>query len=161
MGSSFTLRLKKEVKNNSTRISEVLREGYIVAQRMNDVSALNWIKSELRGYGSISDVPEYRKLNGKIHIFDFHKGYVPVNISDRELKVCKSVPLSVKELEEFVYLKPDKFMVLKCPRLERQLKNGVILVEKDEVEKSLKHIRSKFLSWVEDLEEKDILMTVV
>ncbi len=58
--------LKKDVLDHTTSISTILRKAKIVASSLQNDEILSFVDKELNGYEVTDDLPEYRRLSGKL-----------------------------------------------------------------------------------------------
>jgi hypothetical protein len=82
----LVLQLQADSLDNSSRISDLLRKTKVVAMKLGLEDVKEWVDRELHGFRSDFDIPEYRKLNGKVKFFNQHHGWRPVIFKDREME---------------------------------------------------------------------------
>ena len=173
MKKSIVLQLQEMASNRTHSECELLRCGLMVATKLNLSEFRKWILSEMNGYGSGKDVPEYRVLYGEVNVRNPFHGLQPFFISGdqgeiRELfkKIC--VTESVESLQHMLSnLKEGSAITYPYPaEVEAFLRNiqecfsplpPVRVVSPSQIAGILGKVRTKLLDWALTLESEGIL----
>lgn len=99
--SSIVLDLQNEVTKPDCDIVSVLRKAHLIATKLGLVDLDKWILSELNGYKSGDNIPDYRIIRGQLKALNPYRGWIPTMMYNRELEdeIC-SIPVknSVSEI---------------------------------------------------------------
>ena len=79
---SIVLQLQRDATDVGIRVSDLLRKGLIVAQKLGMQEFEAWISNELDGYGEDSDLPDYRVVTTQLRAFNPYRGWERVNFED-------------------------------------------------------------------------------
>lgn len=152
---SIVLNLQRKVYDNSTKVTDLLKEANIVAKRIPDYKIYEWICSEMQGYAE-ENVPEYRKIKANICVFNIHKGilYIP-GTDSKKMEVSKKIYSSIKQIEDFYYNSQEEYFILKCPILSNKIKNTILEIQREEAKKILVGVRQKLGKWLNEIEKKE------
>lgn len=103
--SSLVLDLQQEVLKPDCDVLNVLRKAHLIAAKLklNEFDA--WIQLELNGYDlkEKDNIPEYRKVKGRLKAFNPYNGWIPAQCPDDEFEkmICETkLWQSVGELKE-------------------------------------------------------------
>lgn len=101
---SIVLELQRELLEEGCKVSHVLRKAHVIASKLNLSDFDSWIQNELNGYKcSGNELPEYRKVFGKLFAFNPSNGWIPVVIGNSKIEssIC-TMPFShsIGEIEE-------------------------------------------------------------
>jgi len=100
--TSLIDQLQRSAMDTSLPLSTVLRQALVVAKKLGLTDFEKWITKEMQGYESVSDVPDYRYVNGSVKVLNPVLGWIPVQFQDPEEAAWLSrMPMtqSISELE--------------------------------------------------------------
>ena len=83
--SSLVLELEQEAYDTKASLSNILRKAKAIAVKLQLKQPLEWVESELNGYGP-ADVPDYRVLHGSVKAHNPYNGLIPVMCGDPEFE---------------------------------------------------------------------------
>jgi hypothetical protein len=96
--ASIVLELQEKCTDSSHDIIDLLRKAKLVAVKLGLAEFTKWIDSELNGYDSIDDVPEYRRVRAQLKAFNPYRGLIsfmlPADIEDLICDIPYNGPLS-------------------------------------------------------------------
>jgi len=84
--ASLIQQLQSGASDSDFPVSQLLLKAKIVASKLDLQDFLVWIEKELSGYDTGDEVPEYRKVVGKIQGWNPYHGWQPVIFSDAEMQ---------------------------------------------------------------------------
>lgn len=82
---SLVQELEQEAYDSKASLSNMLRKAKAVAVKLKLKQPLEWVESELNGYGP-GEVPEYRKISGRLKAHNPVRGLIPMSFSDPEFE---------------------------------------------------------------------------
>ena len=85
---SLVLELQKDCLNADFDTMNLLRKAFLVAKKLEINDFAEWIQCEMNGYAG-HDVPEYRKVYGKMMATDGYGRKIPVVVSEDLLFLCE------------------------------------------------------------------------
>jgi hypothetical protein len=103
--SSLVEELQRDALDHRVRLSDLLRKAKTIAVKLDMPELEKWVGSELNGYPSGADVPEYRVIIGQLQGFNPFHGWRPVqfNSTATEQQFTKRhITSQVAELESLV-----------------------------------------------------------
>jgi len=158
--------------DSSVALSDLLREAFAVAKKLNAKDFYEWIMLEQNGYGE-HKVPDYRKLCGELKAFNPYKGYIPVILPTVELTDMVSnqtIICSVIELESAIEMAKNKgefYLMMTVPAgFERELNDQhgnqiymklCVHIPIPQYIRILDSVRNKILDWAIELENNNVL----
>lgn len=84
--SSLVLGLQQEVLKTDCDILNALRKAHLIASKLKLTEFDSWIISELNGYDNQDRVPDYRKVNGQLKVWNPNSGWITVVIPDNKIQ---------------------------------------------------------------------------
>lgn len=83
---SLVLELQAEALDSNVPVADLLRKALVVARKLNIPALQEWCESELKGYsGPGTEVPSYRKMEGRLMAHNPYRGWIPVMFKDPEV----------------------------------------------------------------------------
>lgn len=79
---SIVIQLQHLASDRNSDIEELLRKAFLVSSKLNLDDFTNWCQSELEGYKSIEEVPNYRVIKGILKFRNPTVGMIPVSGGD-------------------------------------------------------------------------------
>ena len=166
----LVLELQKDALDNSINITDLVRKALVVARKLKITELLDWAISELNGYHTGADVPQYRRLAGEVRYFDPYRGeWCPVLFSDEELARLSSErpnPSALGELDSIrnnLKEKQSIYMPL-TTKLEKLIMESmeinarpVFVVNEGSFHGIFDAVRNGVLEWALKLEEDGIV----
>jgi len=89
--SSLVEELQRNALDGTVSVSDLLRKSLVVATKLNLEAFRTWVEHELNGYRNARQVPDYRKVTGRIVAFNPARGYIPAIVPDAALAELLSV----------------------------------------------------------------------
>jgi hypothetical protein len=83
--ASLVQELEQEAYDSKASLSNMLRKAKAVAVKLQLRQPMEWVKAELDGYGG-GEVPEYRKISGRVKAHNPYVGLIPMVCPDPELE---------------------------------------------------------------------------
>lgn len=158
--------LQQNATNHDVKVSNLLRQSYLISKKLKDKKMEAWIKKELDGYEDEDKLPDYRNVKGEPKYYNPFYGYSDFIIEHAEIREVVSkrkIYQSIAELED-LYEKSDKYVVVNInPEAMIVLKEGLgitedikIFVTNAQIKAIFDSIKTKILEWTVELEEKGI-----
>ncbi|ENV16470.1 AbiTii domain-containing protein [Acinetobacter guillouiae] len=99
MEKPIVLQLQTLASNQEANIEELLRKALLVSSKLKFDDFEEWCKSELEGYNSIDQIPDYRIVTGELKFLNPALGFIPFsgNLGNVLYEICTmkcSQPLS-------------------------------------------------------------------
>ena len=101
--------LKKALDTNIST-SDLLRNAYTVAFKLNIPDLKQWINNELNGYKDANDLPDYRFVKGFMRSYNPYHGWQDVTIKDKKLiRALEHLPIvdKISAIEQFTESKEE------------------------------------------------------
>lgn len=83
--ASLVLELEQEAYDSSASLSNILRKAKAVAVKLQLKQPTAWVEAELNGYRG-KDVPEYRKISGRVKAHNPYVGLIPMVCPNPEVE---------------------------------------------------------------------------
>ena len=103
--SSLVVDLQKKLISPGIKTSDILREAYVLATKLEITEFQEWIYSELNGYKAQGKIPEYRSIRGTLRAWNPYHGWQPVICANTELEDklrSQRVGQSIPEIEDLL-----------------------------------------------------------
>jgi len=83
----LVIQLQKDAVDNKASVAGLLRIAKVIATKLSQKDALEWIDLELSGYmnAKSEDLPNYRKLQGTLKSFNSYRGWETVRFANAEM----------------------------------------------------------------------------
>lgn len=164
--SGLVLELQRDALDANVNVDALLRKALVVSRKLDLPDVQQWIDSELKGYDSEAEIPEYRKLTGEAKVFNPYRGWQPVIIDDPELHemiTSRSIGQSVSELQDL--LRKDGTLMMKYSpvpqaaimRMIGHQLEPALFITRQSLVKVCDAVRNQILDWSLDLEKQNIL----
>ena len=103
--SSLVLDLQQEILSKKCDVLNALRKAHLIASKLQLKSFDIWIQHELNGYEDCSreEIPDYRKVKGKLKAFNPYNGWIPAQCANDEMEqlICvQKLHQPIGELQE-------------------------------------------------------------
>lgn len=159
--SSMVLDLQRDVLENKKKSSELLRNAYLIARKLNSNEFVNFTNLELNGYKTESILPDYRKLQyTKLEAFNPYYGWVPLQFKQKEIqKMVYNCPAyqSISCFDELL-TSNETFFIMDLTKLLfescRSKCRGVI--ERTQIKQIIETVKNILLEWSIQLEQDGI-----
>lgn len=162
--------LQSKAIDSKERVVGLLRMAKMVATKLDQVDAIEWIDRELNGYEGLSsnDLPKYRQIEGTPKAYNPMHGWQPINFKNADLlRKLSCVPLGMplgaieemicqKDTENFIFPYPPELRISLAKSIgfntdvHCELSAGVVFNVIDAV-------RNLILDWSLELEKKGIV----
>ena len=83
--ASLVQELEQDAYDSAASLSNMLRKAKAVAVKLQLKQPIQWVESELNGY-TTDEVPEYRKLRGRLKAHNPYNGLIPIQFEDAEIE---------------------------------------------------------------------------
>ena len=156
--------LKKALDTNIST-SDLLRNAYTVAFKLNIPDLKQWINNELNGYKDANDLPDYRFVKGFMRSYNPYHGWQDVTIKDTRLvRALEHLPIvdKISEIEKLIESKEEIYRPLPLEmdsffsRKNYGMK-ALIFLGKQQLHGIVDSVCTKILNWSLILEQKGIL----
>lgn len=87
--ASLVQELEQDAYDNAASLSNMLRKAKAVAVKLQLKQPIQWVEAELNGY-TTDEVPEYRKIHGRLKAHNPYNGLIPMVCNDSELEAIVS-----------------------------------------------------------------------
>jgi len=167
---SLILELQALAQAGSTELSELLRRSKVVATKLQLADFTAWIESEMNGYGTGVEVPEYRNIGCHLSMVNPYHGLQPVTWANdgwlpkhfSSIKMRQSVGqiahlMSQGDGHIQAEVSPSELKVLLKLNENFGLMQSVRIINKSDVANLLDAVRNRILNWALDLEQRGIL----
>ncbi|MDP3350689.1 MAG: hypothetical protein Q8S92_16985 [Hydrogenophaga sp.] len=144
---------------------DLLRRALVVARRLGVPELVEWVTSELEGYGE-RPVPAYRSVRGRPQVFNPYRGYQPLIFPSGEWGEALSkanVGQSIPELEQLAQSKTGIQMTYSAS-IEHTLRESMNIpltpslgLSTVQIHGIVETVRSQILKWALDLEGRGVL----
>ena len=167
--SSVVLDLQNEVTQPDCDIVSVLRRAHLIATKLSLKEFNQWVVSELNGYKSQNDAPEYRSIPGQLKAFNPYHGWVPVMLADAEIEKIICSPKLINSISEILSLceGSGSSLIISFPAYVQNSLNGMcdaplpmqmaVHVSKTAAADIVEKVKNTLLEWTLELEAKGIL----
>jgi hypothetical protein len=86
----LVLQLQAEALDQNSRIADLMRKSKVVAVKLGLADFKAWVDNEINGYPNLDDLPDYRKLAGRLKARNPMRGWISAIIHDHELELMAS-----------------------------------------------------------------------
>lgn len=161
--NSLVLELQREAIKSNCIVSDLVRNAYFIAKKLNITDIQEWLTFELNGYSDIRYVPDYRSLPLRV-VARTMNGWIPV-IIETKLKVIErhKITESIAELEEMLKSEQDVCISFHSDTLSLLCEVTGLRTDfrgffnKTLFRQILEHVKTKILDWAIELENRGIL----
>jgi len=163
--------LKKEILEQHTPLSVLLRKAILIAKRQKDTDAEKWMTSELIGVQDGEAAPKHRILSGQPMLFNRFVGWEMVNlqlVKDSDYRqMITSMPIfgPISEIE--THAKETSVTLHYGGQLERLIqqnmsKEGIpaLMIAGSQFQTILETVRNKLFAWISELPDEKEVHTV-
>ncbi|WP_437207088.1 hypothetical protein [Planctomicrobium sp. SH664] len=168
MADPIVIELQRLASDGKCPVDELLRKALIVATKLAIEDFSQWINSELHGYTAGSEVPEYRRAQASLHVFNNVQRrlipyYLPEDLDEELTRVPMMQPLA--DLVALAASESSTFQVQMPPGVRNLLLEGqgqfpmepVMQMSRIYVVRALDAVRNTILEWSLRLEKQGIL----
>lgn len=103
--TGLILEIQSDALNPEVPVASILRKAKAASIKLRLEIVHEWIESELNGYDSELETPDYRKVHGQVKFLNPYHGWMPLYFDDPELEAAITrfpVKQSAGSLEETV-----------------------------------------------------------
>ena len=107
---SIVLDLQKHIIRNEKTPTELLREALLISSKLKLNDFKSWIDTELKGYSSNTDIPNYRILAGTLKFWNPYQGWIKARYTNEILESFfnnLSIYQPISELENLIETSSD------------------------------------------------------
>lgn len=171
MKTPIVIQLQEMASDSQNHLPDLLRKALLISSKLGLESFKSWVISELNGYKSEEDIPDYRIIGSQLKVINPFHGYQPFIIEDGELaRVVSEVRIfeSVESLQHLISKSNNKNQ-LTFPFAPEQkaalmrMQSGFAQLEptriigSNQVKSVLEQVRTQLLDWALQLEARGIL----
>lgn len=159
-----TLQLK--ILDSKVSVSELLRNAYYIACKLNLNDFKKWLHSEMYGYAVIDGLPDYRFIQGTLFSFNDFQGWRSIGIHDKKISELFNRIAIQDKISEIEYLikhsEDTQFIQKELPPenrkwfAERAFGRVVIRLPEQQLAGILDTVRNKILEWALNLEQEEV-----
>lgn len=151
--------------NPSVSTGDLLRRALVVARRLGAPELVDWITSELEGYG-LHPIPAYRIVKGQPQVLNPYQGYQPLTFPTAEMAEMFSnanVGQSIPELEKLAQ-SVNGVRMRYSAKTEHMLRESLddpqtpsLNLATVQIHGIVEKVRSQILKWALDLEDRGVI----
>ena len=165
--SSIVLELQREVYEQQSSVSILLRKAYAIAKKLQVSDFEKWVQLELNGYpDNLQLLPEYRTVYGETKAFNPYNGYIPAifqgNIN--EIINRRDIDYPITEIEDMIQTAKSKnsavLMMNFPPDMQMDLMKHSeynfqlsLHISTGQFQKIVDRVRNMILDWTLELEK--------
>ncbi len=166
--SSLVLEIQKDIINNTSSITTILRKALILATKLGLTDFEEWINYELKGYPDLDKLPKYRIVAGEMKAWNPFHGYQPIYFNGKkEAETFSRKPLydPITQIENVAKVYDGKGEIeapipnsIKLQLLD--ITNGcepAFLINPAQFLSIIEEVKTRILEWTIALEKKGIL----
>lgn len=165
--AGLVLELQGEAMDEKVPASAVLRKALAVSRKLGLKDMESWLSEELNGYAPGAEVPEYRKFQGSLKVWNPYHGWQPLYFAKPEDSDLFSKTLtrqSVSEIEELLakgesaYESPlgAKAVQMLMKGMEIELRPA-LHIPRTALIRVTATVRHRILDWALDLENRGVI----
>lgn len=171
MSTPIVVQLQEMASDSQNHLPDLLRKALLISSKLGLEDFRSWVLSELNGYESAEDIPDYRVIGSQLKVINPYHGYQPFIIEDGELarlisevKIFESVE-SLQHLISRAYSKEQ--LTFPFPPEQKaalmRMQSGLAQLEPtriigaNQVKSVLEQVRTQLLDWALTLESQGIL----
>ena len=151
--SSFIKDLQTEIMSPNCDIVNILRKAHFIASTLNLTDFDKWIMSELNGYPTPNDCPEYRILHCDLYAFNQFNGWMPTVFRNTELENLISTTKMNNSISQIISMSEQEGDKLMSEILGELL----LFVSKTSIMDIIEKVKTTVLDWTIKLESEGIL----
>ncbi len=171
MKTPIVIQLQEMASDSENHLPDLLRKALLISSKLGLEDFKSWVLSELNGYQSEEDIPEYRIIGSQLKVINPYHGYQPFIIEDGELARMVSKVKIFESIESLQHLisKSNSKNQLTFPFPPEQkavlmrMQGGFAQLEptriigSNQVKSVLEQVRTQLLDWALQLEARGIL----
>lgn len=170
--SSLILDLQRFLLDPESDIQNLLRKAHAVAYKLGIAESNKWLQFELNGYDGVpdSEVPEYRKLHGRMQVKNPMRGWIPFQFNDEKFEKALCGRILTSPISELISLcrqngdgtigfyLPDELSNKLCQLTDSPIPmQCAVHLGKHQVETVIDRVRNRLLEWTLELEKQGIM----
>ena len=166
--SSFIKDLQIEIMSPNCDIVNILRKAHFIASILNLTDFDKWIMSELNGYPTPNDCPEYRILHCDLYAFNQFNGWMPTVFKNTELEnlisttqmnnsISQIISMSEQEGDRLMSESPGELLRLLNECFNTSNTRFALFVSKTSIMDIIEKVKTAVLDWTIKLESEGIL----
>ena len=151
--------LQRDAADPAVSVSRLVRAALAVAMRVKDEEMGAWLRSEMNGYPTMRDAPDYRWAQGQVRVWNALRGWIPVVFQDPAEEERISRVASTQSIGELEGLLGEDFsrgvygvpfpphVAQQITRGNRYLTNPMVQVPRTSLQRVLDRVRNRILEW--------------
>jgi hypothetical protein len=171
MSTPIVVQLQELASDSKNHLPDLLRKALLISSKLGLNDFRSWVLSELNGYQSAENIPDYRVIGSQLKVINPYHGYQPFIIEDSDLarlfskvKIFESVESlqhlisrsNVKEQLTFPFPPEQKAALMRMQDGFARLEPTRI-IGSNQVKSVLEQVRTQLLDWALLLESQGIL----
>ena len=167
----IVIQLQEMASDSQNHLPDLLRKALLISSKLGLNDFKSWVTSELNGYESDEDIPNYRIIGSQLKVRNPYHGYQPFIIEDGEFaRLISEVKIfeSVESLQHLVSRSGSKNqLTFPFPPEQKailmRMQSGFAQLEptriigSNQVKSVLEQVRTQLLDWALQLEARGIL----
>lgn len=165
--SGLILEIQAEALDSNAKVTDLLRKALVASKKLNIADMQQWIADELSGYSSPNVVPEYRRLRGRVQVWNPYHGLQPLNMPEDLAEMVGRIWLtqSAAELESLIEQNKTGMVrfSLEAAQSNYLMKNMEVPMEPrlsisaTEIVGVMDTVRNHILNWALELERSGVV----
>ncbi|MDF9390454.1 hypothetical protein EXZ60_16730 [Vibrio sp. 1151_11] len=165
--NSAVIDLQRNALNHKYPLSNLLREAYVIATKLNVVEFKSWVHCELNGYKGDIEIPEYRKSRGELKGYNSYRGWVKAMLPNQEWEDLITLTHTSQSISEISMLTASgenyvvqNFGAEHLASLQQLFNNGTdmkLFIPMTSMHNILESVRNTIIDWSLRLESEGIL----
>ncbi len=163
--NSLINEFQKKIFCDNCDVTDLLRMGLVIANKLQAYEIKRWITDELYGYKK-ENIPDYRKIPVCLKFLNPSIGWCPIVIQDEEMiQKLREMPInsSISEIE--MHGKSGKQIHMDAPVAVKKMFSRQIPFETDinyvcnsiSLLNIIELVKNKLVEWVSELEQNDVI----
>lgn len=171
MSTPIVVQLQEMASDSKNHLPDLLRKALLISSKLGLQEFRSWVLSELNGYESAEDIPDYRIIGSQLKVINPYHGYQPFIIEDGEFaRLVSEVKISesVESLQHLISISNRKEqLTFPFPPEQKaalmRIQSGIAQLEptriigRNQVKSVLEQVRTRLLDWALQLESQGIL----
>lgn len=165
--AGLVLELQADAMEDKVPASAVLRKALAVSRKLGLPDVESWLNEELNGYAASAEVPDYRKFQGTLKVWNPYHGWQPLFFAkpeDNEIFSKSQTRQSVSEIEELLAKGENAYESPLGAKAEQMLMKGMevqlrpaLHIPRTALIRVVTTVRNRILDWALELERNGVI----
>lgn len=165
--AGLVLELQADAVDEKVPVSAVLRKALAVSRKLSLPDVESWLSDELNGYAPGAELPEYRKFQGSLKVWNPYHGWQPLFFGkpeDADLLSKSFTRQSVSEIEELLAKGATSYESPLGAKIEQMLMQGMEIqlrpalhIPRTALIRVTATVRHRILDWALELEGSGVI----